>query len=158
MVDAYIKKKLADSNLIVHAMGWESLQRRSILFGVLGRPRWASAATSVQRLKQQLLTELHIHSSEGTAAAFVCFCSSLNKWLIRNWAKNDTQHKTGRCLVLLKGARDMVRGKGDAIGGNIVSLERFGFSAPWKMSLRLYHGKLFFFWGGGRGQHQEEKN
>lgn len=43
--------------------------------------------------------------------------------------------------MLLKCARDMVRGKGDAIGGNIVSLERFGFSAPWKMSLVLYHGK-----------------
>lgn len=35
----------------------------------------------------------------------------------------------------------MVRGKGDAVGGNIVSLERFGFSAPGKMSLILCHGK-----------------
>lgn len=102
---------------------------------------WASPASSGQHLRQQLLTELHVHSSEGTAAAFVCFSSSLNKWLIRNWAKNYTQHKTGRCLVLLECARDMVRGKGDALGGNIVSLERFGFSVHWKMSLVLYHGK-----------------
>lgn len=114
------KKKSADSNLIVHGMGWESLQRRRILFGALGRPQWASPATSGQRLWQQLLMELHVRSSQGTAAVFVCFCSSLNKWLIRNWAKNDTQHKTGRCLVLLKCARDVVRGKGDAVGGNIV--------------------------------------
>lgn len=43
--------------------------------------------------------------------------------------------------MLLKCARDMVRGKGDAAGGNIVSLERFGFSAPWKMNLVLYRGR-----------------
>lgn len=39
------------------------------------------------------------------------------------------------CLVLLKCARDAVRGKGDATGRNIVSLKRFGFSEPRKISL-----------------------
>lgn len=77
--------------------------------------------------------ELHVCNSKGTAALFVCFCSSLNNWLIRNSAKNSIQHETGRCLVFLKCAHDVVRGKGDAIGGNIVSLKRFGFSEPRKI-------------------------
>lgn len=63
--------------------------------------------------------------------------------------------------MLLKCVSDMVRGKGDALGGNIVSLERFGFSLPWKMSLVLYHGKSGaaahpqLFWA---GQQREERN
>lgn len=36
--------------------------------------------------------------------------------------------------MLLKCARDTVRGTGDAIGRNIVSLKRFGFSETGKIS------------------------
>lgn len=43
--------------------------------------------------------------------------------------------------MFLKCAHDVVRGKGDAIGGNIVSLKRFGFSEPRKIGLCFYHGK-----------------
>lgn len=94
------------------------------------------ATTSGLCIQQLLLRELHDCNSKGTAALFVWFCISLNKWLIRNCAKSCIQHKTGRCLVLLKCARDIyAERKRRCDRRKCCLLQRFGFLEPAKSSL-----------------------